>query len=68
MFLLLPLALIFTFVACEKEIVHTNQKVSINSPVKRFDGTGVVTKLNLELGSVELDHEEIKGSMPAMIM
>jgi Cu/Ag efflux protein CusF len=68
MFMLLALALIFTFAACEQEIVQTNQKVSINSSVKRFDGRGVVTKLDVERGSVELDHEEIKGSMPAMIM
>ena len=27
-----------------------------------------MTKINLEIGSVELDHEEIKGAMPAMIM
>ena len=68
MFVLLAAALISTFAACQKEIVQTNLKVSINSAVKRFDGRGVVTKINLERGSVELDHEEIKGSMPAMIM
>lgn len=33
-----------------------------------YDGRGVVTKLNLGLGSVEVDHEEIKGLMPKMIM
>jgi len=33
-----------------------------------YDGKGVVTKINLELGSVELDHEEVKGVMPAMKM
>jgi len=33
-----------------------------------YDGKGVVTKINLELVSVELNHEEIKGLMPAMIM
>ncbi len=36
--------------------------------VKTFDGTGIITKINLEIGSVELDHEEIKGLMPKMIM
>lgn len=36
--------------------------------IKTFDGTGKVTKINLEIGSVELDHEEIKGLMPKMIM
>lgn len=39
-----------------------------NSKVKTFNGRGVVTKINLELVSVELNHEEIKGLMPAMIM
>jgi Cu/Ag efflux protein CusF len=70
LFPLLISALIFTFSACEKETVQKNynKTVSVNSGVKRFDGKGVVTKINLERGSVELDHEEIKGSMPAMIM
>ncbi len=35
---------------------------------KYYNGTGKVTKINLQLGSVELDHEEIKGLMPKMIM
>ena len=30
------------------------------------DGTGKVTKINLELGSIGLDHNEIKDIMPAM--
>jgi Cu/Ag efflux protein CusF len=38
------------------------------SKIKTFDGTGIITKINLEIGSVELDHEEIKGLMPKMIM
>ncbi len=49
--------------------------VQINSPkqpntaaVKTGRGTGLVTKINLEIGSVELKHEEIKGMMPAMQM
>lgn len=33
-----------------------------------FPGKGKVTKINNELGSVELDHEEITGLMPRMIM
>jgi Cu/Ag efflux protein CusF len=33
-----------------------------------YPGKGVVTKINLNLGSVEMDHEEIKGVMPAMTM
>lgn len=38
------------------------------SKIKNFDGTGNITKINLEIGSVELDHEEIKGLMPKMLM
>src|SRR5688500_5676285 len=33
-----------------------------------YPGKGKVTKINLELGSVEMDHEEIVGVMPAMRM
>ena len=33
-----------------------------------YPGRGKVLKVNNELGSVELDHEEIVGVMPAMIM
>lgn len=39
-----------------------------NPKIKTFNGVGVVTKINAELVSVELDHEEIKGLMPAMRM
>ena len=33
-----------------------------------YKAKGVVTKLNLEAASIELDHEEIVGVMPAMTM
>ena len=33
-----------------------------------YPGRGKVTKINNELGSVELDHEEIVGVMPKMTM
>ena len=33
-----------------------------------YNAKGVVTKINLELVSVELDHEEIPDLMPAMVM
>lgn len=36
--------------------------------VRYFNSKGIVTKINMELGSVELDHEDIPGLMPAMIM
>lgn len=41
---------------------------SANSAIKTFNGKGVVTKIDLEIVSVELDHEEIKGLMPPMKM
>ncbi|MBA3353038.1 MAG: copper-binding protein [Blastocatellia bacterium] len=33
-----------------------------------YDAKGVVTKIDLNLGSLEIDHEEIKGVMPPMKM
>lgn len=33
-----------------------------------YPGKGVVTKINNELGSVEIDHEDIPDLMPAMKM
>lgn len=45
-----------------------NAAPSDKPKVKTGNGRGVVTKINLELGSVELNHEEIKGMMPAMRM
>jgi Cu/Ag efflux protein CusF len=36
--------------------------------VRTYAGTGVVTKVDHKTGSVEINHEEIKGLMPPMIM
>ena len=33
-----------------------------------YPGKGVVTKIDIKLGSIELNHEEIKDMMPAMQM
>jgi Cu/Ag efflux protein CusF len=33
-----------------------------------YDARGTITKINNELGSIEFDHEEIPGLMPAMRM
>ncbi len=33
-----------------------------------YSAKGKVTKINLELGSVELDHDDIPGVMPPMLM
>lgn len=72
------------FVACQHEKVenkpkdvhhHSTEQVKPNNTAapdqtknKTYNGKGVVTKINLELVSVELNHEEIEGLMPAMIM
>jgi Cu/Ag efflux protein CusF len=36
--------------------------------IQNYNGRGTVTKINLEMVSVELNHEEIEGLMPAMRM
>ena len=33
-----------------------------------YPGRGKITRINAELGSVEMNHEEIPGVMPAMLM
>ncbi len=50
--------------------VNVTPSVSIpgKTTIKTYDCKGVVTKINLEIVSVELDHEEIKGLMPKMTM
>jgi Cu/Ag efflux protein CusF len=47
---------------------NANAPTPDQSKIKTFKAKGVVTKINLEMVSVELNHEEIKGLMPAMIM
>ncbi|MFZ1702616.1 MAG: copper-binding protein [Pyrinomonadaceae bacterium] len=51
---------------------NQNTPAANSSPEKPADGfysgKGVVTKINNDLGSVELDHEAIEGLMPAMKM
>lgn len=46
--------------------IPENSTAIDKSKTKTFDGTGAVTSINLEIGSVKLDHDEIKGVMPAM--
>ena len=41
---------------------------NINPTDGNYTGRGKVTKINNEIGSVELDHEDIPGLMPKMIM
>jgi Cu/Ag efflux protein CusF len=66
------LILVFGFAGCGA----TKPKPAAESPVPtasvpkngNYNGKGVVTKINLKLVSVELDHEEIKVLMPPMLM
>ena len=72
---------LFAFAACEKkgsEMKPQNAKTppTAASPIAapsvpkdgNYNGRGEVTKINTELGSVELKHEEIKDLMPRMQM
>lgn len=51
---------------------NSNSSFPVSTPdatkIKIANGKGVVTKINLEQGSVEIDHEEIKDVMAAMKM
>jgi Cu/Ag efflux protein CusF len=47
---------------------QTTPQPQVNSEVKVVESKGIITKINLKNPSVELDHEEIKGIMPAMNM
>ena len=76
--------LVFAFSACQKSVSDTkpqNVKAAPTAAVAatpiptplipkdgNYDGKGVVTKINNELGSVEVNHQDIKDLMPAMQM
>ena len=72
------LMLIFAVSACQQKAAETkpqNVKPTANvaptldnSKAKTYKSKGVVTKINLELVSVELNHEKIEDFMPAMQM
>ncbi len=51
-----------------KSTTNSTNNDPMNPTPKYFTSKGVVTKINKELGSIELDHEEIAGLMPKMIM
>ena len=77
---LLGSVFVFAFSACEKSVSETkpqNVKAAqtatlIPTPLipkdGNYDGKGTVTKINNELGSVEVNHQDIKDLMPAMQM
>lgn len=59
--------------AAAANVVFTATPSSNSSSTTRvkngdYPAKGAVTKINTELGSVEMDHEEIVGVMPAMRM
>lgn len=53
-------------------VAPINSSIPVSTPdatkIKIAKGKGIITKINLELGSVEIDHEEIKDVMAAMKM
>jgi Cu/Ag efflux protein CusF len=53
-----------------KSATSTNGPPGFPPPVlnKPYPGTGVVATINRDEGWIEIDHEEIKGLMPAMQM
>ena len=82
-FLLCAVAASCLCLSCEKtevkntEVKHANtveqssqtpQAVSTQPKDGNYPSKGKVTKINTGLGSVELNHEEITGVMPPMIM
>ena len=81
--LLLLLLVAILFSSCQKQNTQTksvsptpNRPASVNGPAgfpppvlnKPYPGTGVVATINRDEGWIEIDHEEIKGLMPAMQM
>jgi Cu/Ag efflux protein CusF len=53
-------------VATSNEVVPAQAQEG--EPVGFFRGVGVVTAIDPSTGALTLDHEEIKGLMPAMVM
>lgn len=72
--------LVFLLTACEKHVSEAKPEIvktpATPAPVTApsipkdgfYDGTGEVTKINSELGSIELKHDDMPGLMPAMQM
>lgn len=81
--LLLFLLIAILFSSCQKQTTQTksasptpNSATSTDGPPgfpppvlnKPYPGTGVVATINRDEGWIEINHEEIKGLMPAMQM
>lgn len=74
---LLPIILsTLLFLGCTNKPANINLSTPKPTPVPapsvikngEYPGKGKITKINLEIDSVEMDHEEIKGVMPPMRM
>jgi Cu/Ag efflux protein CusF len=74
---LILLVLILAASACQQNSAETKQKQPASETPQptasvpkngNYNGKGVVTKIDLKLVSVEIDHEEIEGLMPKMKM
>src|SRR4051794_6849989 len=80
----LALTTVFLFSSCSTQEVKNTAPTAANAMPAQHSGTpqaastqpkdglypsrGKITKINLDAPSVELDHEEITGVMPPMIM
>ena len=68
------LAAVFVYSPCATlaptpPVAATRAPPGTNSAnVKVAYSTGIVTKIDLKIGSVELNHKDIPGIMPAMVM
>ncbi len=67
---LILLLLCMAFGACASKPANSPVPGAPGAAIKDGDykGSGKVTKINNELGSVEMDHGDIPGLMPAMRM
>ena len=68
------LVAITSVAACNRSATSTNAKGSSSTgpaaavETRTYHGVGIVKKLDPKRPSIEIDHEEIKGLMPAMTM
>jgi Cu(I)/Ag(I) efflux system protein CusF len=76
--MMLTIAVVVLGIACGKAELRSSNSVPATQPTAvptttqskdgNYNGKGQVTKINTQLGSLELKHEEIIGLMPAMQM
>jgi Cu/Ag efflux protein CusF len=80
--LILVVSVTILSIACGNSVVNTNVSTEVTPPSilstpysspaiptdGNYSGKGKVTKINIKLGSIEIDHDEIFGLMPPMKM